>query len=99
MMEDTKTRLEGVVGDGSERSETRERIEGMAREQLDDRAESVREEFERRTDETKNELGERLFDLGEEYFPEVAARRRRQMVSAGFVVGLAVGFGARHLLD
>ncbi|PSP75435.1 hypothetical protein BRC81_15525 [Halobacteriales archaeon QS_1_68_20] len=98
MIEDTESRLGRVVGD-SEPTGARERIEGVARERLDERAETVREELERRTDETKMELGERLFDLGEEYFPQVAAQRRRQLVSAGFLVGLAAGFLARHLMD
>jgi hypothetical protein len=97
MIEDTKSTVKnavrtGVESNGSGRTEA-------ARESLDRRAESVRDEFERRKGETKQELGKRLFDLGEEYFPEEAARRRRRVASVGVVVGFAAGFVARHLLD
>ena len=90
-------RLQDAVSERTNGS--REGIESTAREELDRRTESVREEFARRKGETRAELGERLFDLGEEYFPEEASRRRRKYASAGFVVGLAAGFIARHLLD
>lgn len=78
--------------------ETSGSIQNTARQELDRRAESVREEFEGRTGETRQEVAARLFDLGEEYFPGEAARRRRRTLSVGVVVGFAAGFVARHVL-
>ena len=98
MLEDTKSRI-GAVGGSRTDGGRIEHPTDAAREQFDRGAEALRQEFERRTDETRLELGDRVFDLAEEYFPETADRRRRQTLSVGFVVGLAIGFVARHLLD
>ena len=43
----------------------------------------------------KQRLGETMFDLMEEYFPEESASRRRQDMAKAFVAGLAVGLAAR----
>lgn len=72
----------------------REEIEKQtetARKQLEDRTDGAREHLEGHTESARAELGERLFDLGEEYFPEVAQRRRRNVAAAAFVAGVSAG--------
>jgi ElaB/YqjD/DUF883 family membrane-anchored ribosome-binding protein len=93
MMEDTKRQLRDAVQTEISKSGD------LARERLDSQVEEAREELEGRTDEARNEVGERLFDLGDEYFPEVASRRRREAGAVGFAAGILVGVVARHLLD
>lgn len=72
----------------------REEIEKQtetAKQQLEGRRETAREQLEGRTELARVELGERLFDLGEEYFPEVAKRRRRNVAATAFVAGVSTG--------
>lgn len=45
----------------------------------------------------KQRLGETMFDLMEEYFPEESASRRRQHMAKAFVAGIAVGLAGRFL--
>lgn len=45
----------------------------------------------------KQRLGETMFDLMEEYFPEETASRRRQHMAKAFFAGVVVGLGARYL--
>ena len=46
----------------------------------------------------REEMGDRLFDLLEENFPEEYAARRRQDGARAFVAGVAVGLIGRELL-
>lgn len=57
----------------------------------------AREEVQHRTDTAKEELGRRAFETLEEYFPEQARSRRRQSGAKAFLVGVAVGILLRHL--
>ncbi|MEF8773405.1 MAG: hypothetical protein V5A37_01650 [Halobacteriales archaeon] len=70
-----------------------------ARDRLEGRTEQTRRKVDERADVAKEELGERLFDLGEEYFPEVARRRQRRVAATAFAAGVAAGAVGRHLLD
>jgi hypothetical protein len=60
--------------------------------------ESMRAEATRRADSARRELGERVIDATDDYFPEAVRQRRRRDIAGGMVIGLAVGFFARHLL-
>lgn len=75
-----------------------ERGASGARTRMDRQTDTARQRVGVRTGAARSELGERLFDLGEEYFPAVAARRRRRVIATGFVAGLAVGFAVRSAI-
>lgn len=85
-MKDAKTRL----------TETVEQLDRQAKDVRAD-VDGARENIERRTKEARTDVGEHLFALGEEYFPEVAHRRRRQTAVGAFGAGLAVGALASYL--
>ncbi|MFB6183384.1 MAG: hypothetical protein ABEI96_02410 [Haloarculaceae archaeon] len=68
------------------------------RQEAQRRARKGRAELEHRADEGRQELGQHLLGLTEEYFPEAVRQRRRRDVAGGFVAGAAVGFAVRHLL-
>lgn len=93
MMKDTKSRLaetiRGEFEDGTEE----------AKAELNRRTAEARQKVDERTDVAKAELGAHLFDLGEQYFPEEARRRRRKVAAGGFVAGVATGVVAKHYLD
>ncbi|MDG5775346.1 hypothetical protein VB773_10715 [Haloarculaceae archaeon H-GB2-1] len=60
--------------------------------------ETMRAEAGRRADTARKELGERVMDATGDYFPEAVRRRRRRDVAGGLVMGVAIGFLARHVL-
>lgn len=78
------------------------RTRGTARTEIGERSERARqramEEFEHQAEGARRELGERLVDLTEEYFPEATRRRRRRAAAAAFAAGVGAGFLARHAL-
>lgn len=45
----------------------------------------------------RHELGDRMFDLLTEYFPEEYQQRRRREMARAFGVGVAAGFLGREL--
>jgi F0F1-type ATP synthase assembly protein I len=92
MIENTKSRLPEPLRQELERGTE------SARSELDRRRDVARMELEVRTDEAKDRLGERLFDVGEEYFPEVARRRRQKVAAAAFAGGFVAGIAVRHVL-
>ncbi|MXR42568.1 hypothetical protein GRX01_14635 [Halobaculum sp. WSA2] len=65
-------------------------------------AEKVRSEARTRAGErgqlVRHEVGERMFDLMTDYFPEEYAARRRSGLARAFGAGLAVGFLGRELV-
>ncbi|WP_435064562.1 hypothetical protein [Halobaculum sp. EA56] len=65
-------------------------------------ADKVRSEARTRAGErgrlVRHEVGERMFDLMTEYFPEEYAARRRSELARAFGVGLATGFLGRELV-
>lgn len=86
-MKDAKSRLTETVDDLDRRAkETREEVDG------------ARENIERRTNKARTEVGEHLFSLGEEYFPEVAQRRRRKNAIGAFGAGVVVGALVSYLI-
>ncbi|MFC7069825.1 hypothetical protein [Halobaculum lipolyticum] len=70
-----------------EYSEYAEKVRTEARSRAGERGELVR-----------HEVGARMFDLMEEYFPEEHAERRRQELVRAFGAGIAVGFLGREIL-
>lgn len=46
----------------------------------------------------RHEVGERMFDLMTEYFPEEYRERRREELIRAFGAGIAVGFLGRELV-
>lgn len=67
-------------------------------EQRREYADRVRSEAEQRGEMFREEMGDRLFDLLEENFPEEHAARRRRDAANAFVAGVAVGLIGRELL-
>ncbi|QLG29137.1 hypothetical protein HUG10_17075 [Halorarum halophilum] len=61
-------------------------------------ADRVRSEAGQRSEMLREEMGDRLFDLLEENFPEEYAARRRRDGARAFVAGVAVGLIGRELL-
>ncbi|MFC6787338.1 hypothetical protein [Halobaculum halobium] len=63
-------------------------------------AEKVRSEARSRAGErgalVRHEVGDRMFDLMTDYFPEEYAARRREELIRTFGVGVAVGFLGRE---
>ena len=63
-------------------------------------ADRVRSEARTRAGEggqiVRSEVGDRMFDLMTEYFPEEYAARRREEMLRAFGVGVAVGFLGRE---
>jgi len=68
-------------------SEYAEKVRSEARERAGERGQLVR-----------HEVGERMFDLMADYFPEEYAARRRNELARAFGAGLAVGFLGRELV-
>lgn len=63
--------------------------------QVKDRA---KEEASRQVDNVKQDVGPRVVDATEEYFPEETKERRRRDMVRGFLVGVGVGFLLRYAL-
>lgn len=58
----------------------------------------ARSEAEQRGEMLRHEMGDRLFDILEENFPEEYAARRRRDAAGAFAAGVAVGVVGRELL-
>ena len=69
-----------------------------ARREVDRRAEEALQGIDRRADVARGEVGARLIDLTEEYFPEEVARRRRRGMAMAFAAGVGAGAAARHFV-
>ncbi|MFB9825654.1 MULTISPECIES: hypothetical protein [Halobaculum] len=68
-------------------SEYAEKVRSGARSRAGERGQLVR-----------HEVGERMFDLMTEYFPEEYRERRREELIRTFGAGIAVGFLGRELV-
>ncbi|WP_313691995.1 hypothetical protein [Halorarum halobium] len=58
----------------------------------------ARSEAGQRGEQLRHEMGDRLFDILAESFPEEYAARRRRDAGRAFVAGIAVGLLGRELL-
>ena len=79
--------LEIAAPRSEEYSEYAERVRSKARSRADEGGQVVR-----------SELGDRMFDLLTEYFPEEYAARRREELVRAFSAGIAVGVLGRELV-
>jgi F0F1-type ATP synthase membrane subunit b/b' len=83
-------------------SENKNPIVDVVRAELEKGTDTTREEFrrelDRRTDDARDEVGARLVDLTEEYFPEEVQQRRRKTAAAAFAAGVGAGVAASRLL-
>lgn len=68
-------------------SEYAQKVRSEARDRAGERGQLVR-----------HEVGDRMFDIMTEYFPEEYAARRRSELARAFGAGLAVGFLGRELV-
>lgn len=59
---------------------------------------SVRSRAGERGELVRHEVGERMFDIMTEYFPDEYRERRRAELTRAFGAGLAVGFLGRELV-
>lgn len=90
-----------MIGDTTRtvRSKVQDDIGPTARDEFQKQAEVARGEVEKQADEKREELGYRVFDLAEAYFPEAATDRRRRYLATGAAIGVGAGFVLRHVLD
>lgn len=60
--------------------------------------ERAKEEASRQVDNVKQDVGPRVVDATEEYFPEETKERRRRDTVRGFLVGVGIGYLLRYAL-
>lgn len=83
--------------DSDDRSDLRSELRNEATDRARLEALKARARASEEGEVVKQRLGETMFDLMEEYFPEETANRRRQHMAKAFFAGVVIGLGARYL--
>lgn len=78
--------------------DTKGRVADVVEETRDRFTEAVKTEAERRAETTRQEFGEVVIELTDEYFPEAVQRRRRRDIVSGFALGFVAGIFFRYVV-
>jgi hypothetical protein len=70
----------------------------MLEEQRELAVERAQQQAERQAQQMKTEFGDLVLDAVEDYFPQQAQARRRQLVTRSFAIGFAAGLLLPRLL-
>lgn len=63
------------------------------------RTDEAREKLTQQREQMKDEIGTQVFEVLEEFFPEQSKAQRRAHAKKALLVGIAIGFLLRHLVD